>query len=136
MKISLLVRSDLAEKIIQTCNFQTAIIKKRPPSQMSTQAFFEANTLYLSNLKRNRVPLSCTQTPLQPLDYIPYNRNKNHQPREQDLDISIISNALKGGGATSSRASDHNMYTVSPHPTCFSCQVGPQLNMHTYTVYI
>ena len=32
------VRSDLAEKIIQTCNFQTAIAKKCPPLQMSTQA--------------------------------------------------------------------------------------------------
>ena len=67
MEKSLLVRPE--QKIIQTCNFQTAITRKRPPPQMSTQAFFEANTLYLSNLKRNPVPLSCTQTPLQPLDY-------------------------------------------------------------------
>ena len=59
---------------MQTCNFKTAITKKRPPSQMSTLAFCEGNTLYLSSLKRNPVPLSCAQTPLQPLDYQPFNR--------------------------------------------------------------
>ena len=37
---------------------------------MSIQAFFDSNTFYLSNLKRNPVPFSCTQTPLQPLDYV------------------------------------------------------------------
>ena len=31
--------------------------------------FFKANTLYLSNMKRNPLPLACTQPPLQPLDY-------------------------------------------------------------------
>ena len=40
--------------------------KKRSLPQMSTQAFCEA-TLYLSNLKRISLPLSCTQTPIQPL---------------------------------------------------------------------
>ena len=66
MEKSLFVRHALTEEIIQTCNFQIAITKKRPPSQMSTQDFFEAKTLYLATLKRNPLPLSCTQTPTQP----------------------------------------------------------------------
>ena len=60
MAISLFVRSDLAEKIRQTCNFQTAITKNAH-LPMSTQD----NTLYLSNVNRNPTASRVhTDTPL------------------------------------------------------------------------
>ena len=48
--------------------FSNSYYKKiaSPPLHMFTQAFFEAKTLYLSNLKRKLVPLSCTRTPPPP----------------------------------------------------------------------
>ena len=63
MTIALFVRSDIAEKIMQTCNFQTSITKNAH-LPMSTQD----NTLYLSNVNRNP-PASRVHTDTLALDY-------------------------------------------------------------------